>query len=127
MSFFYAFGFLLWLGATIIFRLWGHYFLVPDQPLLVTVVFIAAIPLIAGVTYPLYKWRGVTRADTAKAALGLALPGMLLDIVSLLNFEAFFPNLETRVSSYFAAWLLWAYSLILLTGALMKARPAHRH
>ena len=44
---------------------------------------------------------------------------MLLDVLSLSFFETIFPNpfvLSASATAVFGAWLLWAYSLILVTG-----------
>ncbi|MED4533039.1 DUF5367 family protein [Metabacillus fastidiosus] len=115
MKFFYFFGFILWLIATLIFRIAGHYILVPNG-LILMMTFLVTIPLIIIVTFPLYKLKKVDNDDVMKAAVNIALPGMLLDIISLLNFSTVFPNLSANGSTYFGAWLLFAYSLILMTG-----------
>ncbi|MEC2075281.1 DUF5367 family protein [Metabacillus fastidiosus] len=115
MKFFYFFGFILWLIATLIFQIAGHYILVPNV-LILMMTFLVTIPLIITVTFPLYKFKKVDNDDVMKAAVSIALPGMLLDIISFLNFGAVFPNLPANGSIYFGAWLLFAYSLILMTG-----------
>ncbi|MED4452398.1 DUF5367 family protein [Metabacillus fastidiosus] len=115
MKFFYFFGFILWLAATLFFRIAGHYILVPNV-LILTMTFLVTIPLIITVTFPLYKFKKVDSDDVMKAAVSIALPGMLLDIISFLNFSTVFPNLQANGSTYFGAWLLFAYSLILMTG-----------
>ena len=63
----------------------------------------------------------MTPADRPAAAACIALPGMLLDTLSLSFFGSAFPNLHALSASadaLFGAWLLWVYGLILLTGVL---------
>lgn len=117
-----AWGFLLWISATALFRLSGQIFLIPDQVFLVLSIFILAIPLIAIATYPYYYVRKISGAERLKAAVQIALPGMLLDILSIFYFAKVFPNLTNDSLPLFASWLLWAYSLILLSGFTIKVR-----
>lgn len=76
-------GFLLWMSATILFRLFGQIFLIPGQVFLVLSIFILAIPLIIIATYPYYYFRKIPETERLKAAVQIALPGMLLDILKL--------------------------------------------
>lgn len=115
-----AWGFLLWISATALFRLSGQIFLIPDQVFLVLSIFILAIPLIAIATYPYYYVRKISGAERLKTAVQIALPGMLLDILSIFYFAKVFPNLTNDSLPLFASWLLWAYSLILITGFSKK-------
>lgn len=116
----FAWGFLLWMSATILFRLFGQTFLIPGQVFLVLSIFILAIPLIIIATYPYYYFRGIPETERLKAAVQIALPGMLLDILSIIYFAKVFPNLTNDSLPLFASWLLWAYSLILITGFSIK-------
>lgn len=115
-----AWGFLLWMSATILFRLFGQTFLIPGQVFLVLSIFILAIPLIIIATYPYYYFREIPETERLKAAVQIALPGMLLDILSIIYFAKVFPNLTNDSLPLFASWLLWAYSLILITGLSIK-------
>ncbi|EFV79662.1 MULTISPECIES: DUF5367 family protein [Cytobacillus] len=115
-----AWGFLLWMSATILFRLFGQTFLIPGQVFLVLSIFILAIPLIIIATYPYYYFREIPETERLKAAVQIALPGMLLDILSIIYFAKVFPNLTNDSLPLFASWLLWAYSLILITGFSIK-------
>ncbi|WP_436376007.1 DUF5367 domain-containing protein [Cytobacillus sp. BC1816] len=115
-----AWGVLLWMSATILFRLFGQIFLIPEQVFFVLAIFILAIPLITIATYPYYYFRNIPETERLKAAVQIALPGMLLDILSIIYFAKVFPNLTDVSLPLFASWLLWAYSLILLTGFSIK-------
>ncbi|MCS0787047.1 DUF5367 domain-containing protein [Cytobacillus firmus] len=116
----FTWGFLLWMSATILFRLFGQIFLIPGQVFLVLSIFILAIPLIIIATYPYYYFRKIPETERLKAAVQIALPGMLLDILSIIYFAKVFPNLTNDSLPLFASWLLWAYSLILITGFSIK-------
>lgn len=126
-AFFVGWGLALWLGATIFFRLLGHFLLDPANPVLVVVTFVATVPVIAAATYPAYA---LAKMDSAQghqrsvAAVCIALPGMLLDVLSLSFFSFTFPNLsDLSAGALFGAWLLWAYSLILSSGFLRRRSP----
>jgi len=109
-------GILLWIAATFIFRFFGHHFLIQGHNILLLVSFLMAIPLIVVGTYPYYHFMKVSNSNRMVAAIQIAVPGMILDIFSIIFFTLVFPNLHNDTLPYFSAWLLWAYSLILLTG-----------
>lgn len=119
LIFFVGWGLLLWLAATLFFRLVGQLLLVPGAPVLIIATFVLTVPLIAAVTYPAYAVGKLTDTGRPAAAVCVALPGMLLDVLGLAFFEMIFPNfasLSTSSDAVFGAWLLWAYGLILITG-----------
>lgn len=119
LSFFVGWGFLLWLIATLFFRIVGQLLLDPGVLALVVATFVLTVPLIAVAVYPAYAFRRLSREDRPPAAICVALPGMLLDVLGLAFFETIFPNLSALSGStdgVFGAWLLWAYGLILITG-----------
>ncbi|MED4082642.1 DUF5367 domain-containing protein [Halalkalibacterium halodurans] len=116
--FFLLWGVLVWLGATGVFKLAGHFFFSPENPTLMILSYLLVIPLILVLTLPLYKWKQLNDHEKLKAAIFIALPGMLLDVIVLLNFQEIFTNLSPDADQYFASWLLWAYSLIIVTGFL---------
>ncbi len=117
MPFFFAWGVVLWFAVTLLVRLIGEQFLIPDQRFPVALAFVLAVPAVWLVTYPFYRWRNVVSAERPVAAVLIVLPGMLLSTFSILIFNDMFPNLVSDTGpSRLAAWLLWAYSLALLTG-----------
>ena len=117
MWFFPIWGFLLWLLATIAMRVVGQHLLDPDQPVIATLMFLGTVPLIAVVTVPVYDWRRVNLQDRPSAAILMALPGLVIDVLVLLLFSTIYPNLGDS-GALFGAWLLWAYGLVLITGLL---------
>ncbi|MFC7687204.1 DUF5367 family protein [Ureibacillus sp. GCM10028918] len=72
--------------------------------------------MIATCTYPYYFWRKIPQPKRLIASVQIALPGMILDIFSIIYFENVFTNLHVDTLPFFASWLLWAYSLLLITG-----------
>lgn len=115
---FLGIGFLLWLIATIAFRLIGQYLLDSTNTALAIGLFIATLPLMIIVTTAVYVWQQVKAIERPKAALLLALPGMLLDVGSVLFFPIVFPNIDPNANVLFASLMLWGYSSILITGVL---------
>lgn len=116
MPFFLLWGFMVWLGASAIFRLAGHYFFTLERPILMIASYLLVIPLIWILTVPVFSWKKIsTQTKQLQAAICIALPGMLIDAVVLLFFDSIFINLSAELDRYFASWLLWAYSLIILS------------
>lgn len=118
MLFFSLWGFLVWLVGTLIFRMVGQFFFHPESPLLLVLLFVAAVPLLVGVIYPVYSWKQVGPAERPLAAICAALPALVLDVFSVLWFPSVFPNLPPTTNIAFAAWLLWGYFLILVTALI---------
>lgn len=117
MRFFLFWGFLVWGGASLIFRTLGQLFFILDHPLLMVTAYILVIPLILMLTLPIYKLRKVyEKVDRISTAVCIALPGMLIDSIVLIYFDRIFVNLPAEADKFFVSWLLWAYSFIVLTG-----------
>ncbi|MEC0207996.1 DUF5367 family protein [Paenibacillus ehimensis] len=125
MPLFAVIGFVVWLAATVVFRLWGAELLMPHTPLL-WVTFIGVVPVVAFLLKLAFAWGKAAPADRPLAALLMALPGMLLDIVSTSFHRLVFPAIPASGLYLFSAWLLWAYSLILLGGILQAIRAKYR-
>ncbi|MFJ7918053.1 MULTISPECIES: DUF5367 domain-containing protein [unclassified Lysinibacillus] len=116
MRFFLCWGFGIWFVASAVFRFIGHYFFTLKEPPLMIATYILAFPIVWLATIPIYSIKKIKGTERLLAAICIALPGMLIDAVVLLVFDDIFPNLSVVLDRYFASWLLWAYSLILLTG-----------
>jgi hypothetical protein len=109
-------GFVAWAVATLAFRLGGQYLLNPATEFVLLGVFVAVVPLMMVLMYALYWWQAVQGPNRRTAAILVALPGMLLDVVSTAFFETIFPNMDPAAAKYFGALLLLAYAVVLLTG-----------
>ncbi len=116
-------GFLIWLGATGALRDAGQLIFQREDQWILVVTFIATVPVIALATYPIYGLLRLKGSERVIAAALMALPGMLLDTLSVLFFTRAFPNIDPALDGVFAAWLLWAYALTLITG-FWPSRPA---
>jgi hypothetical protein len=60
--FFFAWGFLIWLAATVVFRLFGQFVLVPGDKLRLAVVCLLTVPGIAAFMHLLYASKGLDGA-----------------------------------------------------------------
>lgn len=111
-------GFVLWLIAAAAFRFGGQYFFTPDEtPRLILFV---ATPVVSGIaTFICLKLLKEARGDEAEAAVGLAIPGMLLDAFSVHEFPTVFPNLDPTLDGTFGALMLLAYASVLFVGLSM--------
>lgn len=115
MLFFVLWGFLIWLLGTILIRVAGQFFLNPESLSLLLLTFALTVPLMAIALCPIYHWRKVPPAERPLAVTSAILPSMLLDCLTVLFFPSIFPNLSPTAITPFSAWLLWGYTLALLT------------
>lgn len=111
-----AWGVTVWLAVTLTFRLIGHVVLEPTNALLLAGFFIAVIPLMAAVTYPVYRYLQLPHAARPTAAAAMSIPGMFLDVVLLRYASTAFPDLTTGMVVTYAAILFFGYAIVLLTG-----------
>jgi hypothetical protein len=117
-------GLLLWLVATLAVRFVGHLVLHPDSRVLLAVLFAATTPVVLAATLPLYRLMRLDAARRPAAAALIAMPGIAMDAFLMPSFASAFPNLTPQHGPALAAWLLWAYGLVLLTGFLPRPRPS---
>ncbi|MBD1857748.1 MULTISPECIES: DUF5367 family protein [Leptolyngbya] len=115
---FLGIGVFIWLTATIAFRLIGQFLLDPTNLVLSIGLFLATALVMFVVMTAVYLWRQVKLLDRPKAAMLVALPGMLLDVGSVLSFPTVFPNIDPNANILFAGLMLWGYASILITGFL---------
>lgn len=119
-------GVLVWIIATLVFRLFGQFLLIPNNVTLTVFLFGLAVPLMLGMMILLYRWQSIGSADRPQAAMRFALPGMLLDVGSIAFFAQVFPNMHPSVNPWFAALMLWAYGLVLVSGFLPAVEASRR-
>jgi Family of unknown function (DUF5367) len=118
MSFFIFLGFLYWLVASLVLRFVGQYFLNPENLSMMILLFVAMVPLMAIAIYPLYHQRKITFSERPLAAIYLMLPGMVLDVFSVLFFSQIFPNLLPEAIKLFSALLFWGYAVGFMTALI---------
>lgn len=111
------FGFLLWLAVAAAFRFGGQYFFLPDESTrMITFLSGAAAGLLLGFVF--LKLIGEAAGDEGEAAIGLALPVILLNGFLTHEFPNAFPNLDETLDATFGAWSLLFGGSILFVGLL---------
>lgn len=106
----------MWAAVAVSIIQVGHGLLAPTRPLVVTGFFVAVIPLMAAVTYPVYRYYEIASGARPAAAALMALPGMCLDVLLVVFAGEVFPAMTTATVINFAAILLFSYAIVLGTG-----------
>lgn len=115
---FFGIGIAVWLLATVAFRSAGHLFFRPDEPPLLALLWLATAVAMVLIARFLFDWRKLARAQRFEAAALLVFPGMALDVIATQAFVSFFPNMPAAAAGSFGAWLLLAYSSVILAAFL---------
>jgi hypothetical protein len=121
-------GFLLWLAvaAALRFAAAKYLFLEPDEAFQVQ-AFLAAPIVGAAATFALLKVLKEARGDEGEAAIGLALPGMLLNAFICHKFSTVFPMFDPGNPAFvsaFGTWsLLFAGSILFMGLSMTKLAP----
>ncbi|MGJ1360526.1 DUF5367 domain-containing protein [Sphingobacterium spiritivorum] len=112
-------GFLIWLLATIAFRVAGQYFFITDSAVVLSILYIIVVPVLGLVTvFTCRKFR-LTGLENVAAGVLLVLPGMLIDTFVIQFFGSIFPNMPASNASTFGSWLMWAYTIVLITSIII--------
>ncbi len=110
-----ALGFVLWLAVAAAFRFGGQYFFLPDESLrLVTFLSGPVVGLV--LSFIFLKLLGEASGDEGEAAIGLALPVLLLNGFLTHEFATAFPNLDETLDATYGAWSLLFGGSILFMG-----------
>ncbi len=104
--FFVGWGFLIWLAATVAFRLFGQFAVVTGGELRLAVLCLLAAPGIAALMHLLYASKALDGRDRLLAAACAMLAGILLDVLALAFFGVVYPNRQLAAAPYFGAFLL---------------------
>jgi len=115
-------GFLIWFLATLAFRFAGQFFFITESPVILAILYVAVIPalaLISAITFKKFKLSGL---EIVVAGVLLVLPGMIIDTFVIQFFENVFPNMSSTRAASFGSWLMWAYSVVLLTSIIIGVR-----
>jgi len=110
-------GFVLWLAGILLFRLAGQSFFYPDATVMLALLFGAPVVMVV-IAWAAMKLLRVARGDEAEAAIGLALPGMVLDVFAVREFVTLFPNLDPTLDADFGALMLAGYAAVVFAGIL---------
>lgn len=114
------FGFFVWLLATFAFRYAGHLFFLSHDPVIVTTFFTGVVPVLYFLIKFVFKKYQLSESDRLTSAVLLALPGMFLDVFSIMLHQWVFPSFSLIDTIFLASWLLWVYAVVLLMGLLPK-------
>jgi hypothetical protein len=104
-------GILGWIGASIVFRLFGQYILV--GPGLAYVVALVVGGVAASAVALLAARLFCEPGKSARFAAGVVMPGLLGDAAATLAFAQVFPAIPPEFDVLFAAMMLWGYGVIL--------------
>ncbi|MBD2773931.1 DUF5367 domain-containing protein [Iningainema tapete] len=126
-GFFVLLSFLIWLIATLILRLWGHTFFIPSNSLLMSLNFLWSLSFWPLIVYGIFRWQKVQPQQRRDVAICLAIPGMLLDVLTTYFFAQVFPNMSPWADGPYGAWLLWGYAILLLTGVITSQSGLRKH
>lgn len=115
-------GFLIWLLATLAFRLAGQFFFITDSAAILTSLYLAVIPALIMISVLTFKKFKLSGLENIVAGVLLVLPGMVLDTFVIQFFEQIYPNMPSSQAATFGSWLMWAYSVVLLTSIFIGLR-----
>ncbi|MDV3508601.1 hypothetical protein CMU89_16130 [Elizabethkingia anophelis] len=114
-----AIGFLIWLFATIAFRVAGQFFFITDSTVVLSILYIIVLPVLGLVTvFTCRKFR-LTGLENVVAGVLLVLPGMLIDTFVIQFFGSIFPNMPESNAATFGSWLMWAYTIVLISSVII--------
>lgn len=120
-------GFVLWLAVAAAFRFGGQYFFVPDESLRL-VIFLSAPVAGAILSWIMLRLLGEASGDEGEAAIGLALPFLLLNGFLTHEFPNAFPNIDATLDATFGAWsLLFGASILFMGLWTTKLAPQDEH
>ena len=114
-----SYGLVLWIGGTLLLRLFGHRLLHPDQPTGTLLLFAVTFPLIAWLVRRLCRANQLPREQWPAGAISVLLPTLLLDPFSSAFFPVMFPNMPGAAAGIFGGWMLWCCAGALL-GVTMR-------
>lgn len=118
-QFFFFTSCLAWLIGTVTMRLWGHSFFIAENNLSMAGSFLFSLLCLPLLVYGLFRWKKVQPDQCRDAVICLAIPGILLDVVTTYFFALVYPNVLPSAAGAYGSWLLWGYGLVLITGFIM--------
>lgn len=109
-------GLVVWFLVAVTIRLAGPFLLEPGNDPLFMAFFVAVVPLMALVTFPVYRWLAIPSPLRGSAAAAMSVPGLFLDVLLVHYAETVFPAMSTDAVVNFAVVLLFGYAVVLVTG-----------
>ena len=115
-------GFLIWFLATISFRFAGQLFFITDSPTILSILYLAVIPALSLISIFTFKKFKLIGLENVLTGILLVLPGMIIDTFVIQFFENIFPNMSSDKAATFGSWLMWAYSVVLVTSVIFTLK-----
>ncbi len=119
-----AFGFFVWLVATLVFSFWGHTFFPVAAGLMLFAFYLLVVPVLYFLVNWVFQQFALSDNEKIRSALLMALPGMFLDVLCIRSHAWVFPGFTTDQVIGLGSWVLWVYGIVLLLGFLLKDRKA---
>ena len=113
---FTAWGVVVAVVSTVGLRLFGQHVFITGDSTQSMLLFAITVPLIASVTLPVYRMARIGPTVASRAAICIALPGILFDSFAVRSFHSVYPNMPPGAAALYGSWVLWAYALMLLSG-----------
>ncbi|MBB1138211.1 DUF5367 domain-containing protein [Myroides sp. WP-1] len=115
-------GFLVWLLATLAFRFAGQFFFITESSTVLALLYFILIPSMILLSLFTFKKFNLSGFEKTAAGILLVLPGMLIDTFVIQFFEDIFPNMPSSRAASFGSWLMWAYSLVILSAIISSVQ-----
>jgi hypothetical protein len=117
-------GFVIWLLGSIYYAYRGAAILETTR-LRYWISFALSAIVSGALCVGLFQWRHIPPANWASAALLIVLPGMIGEVVVLLNLSTFMPRLHATSGGRYGAFLFASYALVLAISEFvtLKATP----
>ncbi len=119
-------GFLIWLLATLAFRIAGQYFFIAESKAILIILYLAVVPALALISLGTFKKFKLSGWENVVGGALMVLPGIIIDTYIIQFFETVFPNMPAIRAATFGSWLMWAYSIVLLTSLIVGWRQHKR-
>ncbi len=118
-------GFFVWLLATLVFSLFGEYILFPPGAkgyLLSLILLLLCTGILLYLTTWIYMLFDKTKHAALKFGLVGTIIGLILDTISLSNYEILFKSLEPSQVIAFTAWMSFTYALYIIIPLIMDMK-----
>lgn len=110
---------LVWAVGSAATRLWGHFLFLPTNLLSLYGCFLALALVMPLIVVGIFRWQAIPPDRAAAYVLWLVVPSMGMDVLTLEFFPQLFANMPASASGLFGSWLLWGYTISLITGLVI--------
>jgi hypothetical protein len=115
-------GFVIWLAASIVLRLWGQRLLDPSSPTRMVALLALSAPVMFYLPRQLFARFAIEPRAFALGAIALVAPGMLLDAAATIALGRAYPNIAPSAAGLFGGWLLFCNAVALISAADLARR-----